>query len=351
MDRFDNYIKKNILDISYIPGLPNSRNGISGYINFQISFDNFDKFLREIKTIDTTKPIKCIIYDEGIITTDREFLTRYNFLKQIMNMNFLEIRFRLSDSTFPVYNAIMDKLNWKHDDKTFLEMALDRCPTEIKDLRLEQARGKILLPEEKLLWQSDYVLRQLDGKVDRSVLEDTDKLKYVVRHYVDSLERQYDFSKLTSFDKVYLAYHFIKDPDKLNIRFAYEQTTRDINGVQRLNRSESNFESKPYGTYIRRRGVCEGQARLMRVLLNNWDIELDATTINGHTLQGESHAWVGINIHGKLYYCCLTKGGLMQPMSYLPNTDELYPKVYPTSSLNMAQLARVEKHIKSLKRK
>ena len=39
-----------------------------------------------------------------------------------MNMNFLEIRFRLSDSTFPVYNAIMDKLNWKHDEITFLDI-------------------------------------------------------------------------------------------------------------------------------------------------------------------------------------------------------------------------------------
>lgn len=350
MDRFDSVIKRNVLEILNVPSLPRSINQ-TGYISFQISFDNFDKFLREIKTIDTTKPIKCIIYDEKIVTTDREFLTRYNFLKQIMNMNFLEIRFRLSDSTFPVYNAIMDKLNWKHDDKTFLEMVLDRCPTEIKDLRLEQARGKILLPEEKLLWQSDYVLRQLDGKVDKNVLEDTDKLKYVVRHYVDSLERQYDFSKLTSFDKVYLAYHFIKDTDKLNIRFAYEQTTRDINGVQHLNRSESNFESKPYGTYIRRRGVCEGQARLMRILLNNWDIELDATTINGHTLHGEPHTWVGINIHDKLYYCCLTRGGFMQPMTYIPNNDEYYPIVYPNNSLTKSQIADIEHHVKSLRRR
>lgn len=350
MDRFDSVIKRNVLEISNVPSLPRSVNK-TGYINFQISFDNFDKFIREIKTIDTKKPINCIIYDEGIITNDREFLTRYNFLKQIMNMNFLEVRFKLSDSTFPVYNAIMDKLNWKHDDKTFLEMTLDRCPTEIKDLRLEQARGKILLPEEKLLWQSDYVLRELDGKVDSSVLDDTDKLKYVVRHYVDSLERQYDFSKLTSFDKAYLAYHFIKDPDKLNIRFAYEQTRRDINGVQHLNRSESNFESKPYGTYMRRRGVCEGQARLMRVLLNNWDIELDVTTIDGHTLHGEPHTWVGINIHDKLYYCCLTMGGFMQLMSYIPNNDEYYPLVYPNCSLTKNQIADIEHHVRSLRRR
>lgn len=351
MDRFDSVIKRNVLKISNVSPLP--RSGVeTGYINFQISFDNFDKFLREIKTIDTTKPINCIIFDEGIVTNDREFLTRYNFLKRIMNMNFLEVRFKLSDSTFPVYNAIMDKLNWKHDDKTFLEMTLDRCPTEIKDLRLEQARGKILLPEEKLLWQSDYVLRKLDGKVDRSVLDDTDKLKYVVRHYVDSLERQYDFSKLTSFDKVYLAYRYIKHI--LGIEFANECQQKGIDGKTYLKPAPDNFQSKPYGTYIRRRGVCEGQARLMSILLNNWDIELDATTISGKTgprsIDGP-HAWVGINIHNKLYYCCTTMGRFMSTVPYIINEDEIYPKIYEESSLTPEQVKNIEEHVRSLRRR
>lgn len=41
----------------------------------------------------------------------------------------------------------MYRLNWKHDNVSFLEITVDRYPTEIKDLRLERAKGKLLLPE------------------------------------------------------------------------------------------------------------------------------------------------------------------------------------------------------------
>lgn len=348
MDRYLKVIEKGILRIDNAPSMP--RGKVQGYTNFQISSDMFATFLREIKQINSSMPIICTIYDEGVVENDNEFWLRYNFIKQIKSMNFLQVEFKLSDSTFPAYNAIMDKLNWQHDEKTFLYMTVDRHPTKIKDLRLLQARGKILLPEEKLLWESDYVLSSLNGKIKPEVLEDTDKLKYVVRHYVDGIERHYDASKLTSFDKVYLAYHHIKDQDKLNIQFAHEQTQRDIDGVQRLKRSATGWESKPYGTYIKRRGVCEGQARLMRVLLNNWDMQMDAVTIDGKTKKQESHTWVGINIHNKLYYCCLTRGGLLQPMPYIPDSSEYYPKIYPSSSLSREQIADVERHVKSLKK-
>ncbi len=348
MDRYSNVIKQGILRAADAPAMP--RGKTQGHTSFQISYDMFPSFLREIKQINSSMPIKCIIYDESIIENDNDFKLRYDFIKQIRNMNFLQVEFKLSDSTFPVYNAIMDRLNWQHDDKTLLYMTVDRQPTKIKDLRLLQARGKILLPEEKLLWESDYVLSSLSGKIQPEVLEDTDKLKYVVRHYVDGIERHYDASKLTSFDKVYLAYHYIKDSDKLNIQFASEQTQRDIDGVQRIKRSTTGWESKPYGTYIRRRGVCEGQARLMRVLLNNWDMQMDAVTISGKTNRQESHTWVGINIHNKLYYCCLTRGGLLQPMPYTVVPSEYYPKIYPCSSLSSEQIASVERHVKSLKK-
>lgn len=350
MDRFDNFIKKNILKISRVPGLPNSRNGNSGYIDFQISFDNFTKYLHEIKSISSDIPIQCTIYDETILSDSSDLLLRTHFLKEINKLNFGIIRFKLSESTLPIYNSIMDKINWGHDNCTFLEMTVDRKPTEIKQLNLSQARGKILLPEEKLLWVDDYTLQDLQGKVDAKVLKDTDNLKYVVRHFVDDIAKKYDFDKLTSFDKVYLAYHYIKDRDKLNIQFANECTTYS-DGVQRRRDSAYHWESTPYETFVRRRGICEGQSRLMRVLLNNWDMELDATTIHGQTRNGGPHEWVGINIHGKLYYCCLTMGGLMQPMSYIPSDSELYPKIYPTASLNREQLVNIEHHVKSLRRK
>lgn len=347
MDRYDKVIRKNVLSIQSIPALP--RSSESGYLSFKISFDNFSKYLSEIKTINTSLPISCVIYDESIISSDNDVLLRFKFLRSIQNLNFKKVEFKLSESTFPLYNTIMDRINWNHDDVSFLEMTVDRYPIEIKDLRLERAKGKILLPEEKLLWQSDYVLKRLKDRIDPKVLADTDNLKFVVRHYVDRLERHYDFEKLTDFDKVYLTYHYIVDRDKLNIGFAYEQTAIGLDGKQRLVHSEDDWQSKPYGTYIRRRGVCEGQARLFRVLLNNWDMQVDAVTLSGMSTMGP-HCWVGTVIDGKLYCHCTTQAKLFSATRFIPDDTEYYPQIYLTSSLSNDDKLKIERHVKALKR-
>ena len=347
MDRYDKVIRKNELTIRSVPAVP--RSNLGGYLSFEISFDNFSKYLNEIKTINTSLPIRCIIYDEGIISSNYDVQLRLNFLKSIQRLNFGKIEFKLSESTFPLYNTIMDRINWSHDDVSFLEMTVDRYPTKIKDLRLERAKGKILLPEEKLLWQSDYVLERLKDKIDPKVLADTDKLKFAIRHYVDQLERHYDFERLTDFDKVLLTYHFIKDRDKLNIEFAGEQTMIGLDGQQHLVASEENWESKPYSTYIRRRGVCEGQARLFRVLLNNWDMQVDAVTLSGKSPLGP-HCWLGTVIDGKLYYHCTTQRKLFDAPRFIPDNTEYYPQIYLTSSLSSEDKLKIERHIKTLKR-
>lgn len=347
MDRYDKVIRKNVLTIRSVPGM--ERSNLGAFLSFKISFDNFSKYLNEIKTINTSLPIRCIIYDEGIISSNYDVQLRLNFLKSIQKLNFEEIEFKLSESTLPLYNTIMDRINWNHDDVSFLEMTVDRYPTEIKDLRLERAKGKILLPEEKLLWQSDYVLERLKDRIDPKVLADTDKLKFVIRHYVDQLERHYDFERLTDFDKVFLTYHFIRDRDKLNIEFAGEQTMIGLDGQQHLVPSEEKWESKPYGTYIRRRGVCEGQAKLFRVLLNNWDMQVDAVTLSGKSPLGP-HCWLGTVIDGKLYYHCTTQWKLFDAPRFIPNNTEYYPQIYLTSSLSSEDKLKIERHIRTLKR-
>lgn len=347
MDRYNKVIRKNVLTIQNAAGSP--RSNLGAFLSFKISFDNFSKYLNEIKTINTSLPIRCIIYDEGIISSNYDVQLRLNFLKSIQKLNFEKIEFKLSESTLPLYNTIMDRINWNHDDVSFLEMTVDRYPTEVKDLRLERAKGKILLPEEKLLWQSDYVLERLKDRVDSKVLADTDKLKFVIRHYVDQLERHYDFERLTDFDKVFLTYHFIKDRDKLNIEFAGEQTMIGLDGQQHLVPSEEKWESKPYGTYIRRRGVCEGQAKLFRVLLNNWDMQVDAVTLSGKSPLGP-HCWLGTVIDGKLYYHCTTQWKLFDAPRFIPDNTEYYPQIYLTSSLSSEDKLKIERHIRTLKR-
>lgn len=359
MDRFNNVIRKNILNIQVIKGIPLRREKrqqnvtplpARDYLYFAISFDNFAKYLSEIQyNIDCHIPIECVIYDEGIISCDNDVLLRLSFLKSIKNLNFRKIEFNLSESTFPLYNKIMDRINWKHNNVSYLKMTVDRYPTEIKDLCLEKAKGKIILPEEILLWQSDYVLNQLGSKVESKVLKDTDNLKYVIRHYVDSLERKYDFDRLTDFDKVWLTYHFINDPDKLDIEFAREMTFYGKDGLQHLRPSEEHWESKPYGTYIRRRGVCEGQARLFRTLLNNWDMKVDAVTINGSCPIGP-HVWLGVVINDKLYYCCTTQFKLFDETNFVPYSKEYYPQVYSIASLSPVEKMNIERHIRTLKK-
>ena len=190
MDKYNHIINKGILDIRVIAPLPPRHNGIQSSIPplpprqevyFKISFDNFAKYLSEIRNVSIHSiPVIATIYDEGIISCDEDVSLRLAFLKSIQNLKIKEIKFKLSESTFPLYNTIMDRINWKHDNVSFLEMTVDRYPNEVKDLRLEKARGKILLPEEKLLWQSDYTLCRLKDRIKPKVLEDTDKLKYVV---------------------------------------------------------------------------------------------------------------------------------------------------------------------------
>ena len=198
----------------------------------------------------------------------------------------------------------------------------------------------------------NFVLNKIKDRVDPNVLEDTNKLKYVVRHYVNGLERHYDVDKLTDFDKVWLTYHFILDRDKLNIKFADDQAFYGNDGQQHLLRSEENWESKPYGTYIRRRGVCEGQARLFRILTNNWDMKIDAITLGGMSAFGP-HCWLGTVIDDKLYYCCTTQHLLFDDAvrrGFVPDNSEYYPKIYEVSSLSTEDKRKIEGHIKSLKK-
>ena len=86
-------------------------------------------------------------------------------------LNFKKISFRLSDSTMPIYNAIMEKIGWKHTDKTELFMSIDRNPKERKDLRLQSAQGKIMMPEESLIWVPATIIHKLEGKVAEETLK------------------------------------------------------------------------------------------------------------------------------------------------------------------------------------
>lgn len=350
-DRFEKAVHKNEYRIDRVPPIPGKQAG--GYINIQISFDNFQRFLNEVGKINTNLPIKCTIYDEGLITSRYDLSLRYNFLERLNGIRFADIRFNLSDATLPVYNTFMTELGWRHKDATSLKMTIDRNPLAVKDLRLLDAKGLLLLKEENLVLQEDHVLANLTGKVKPTNLSDAQKLKSAIKRFGETLDRCYYSSFLTDYDKAYLAYHYLFDRDQLGITFATEQTYRDINGVQRLKSSKDQWESKPYGTYAHRRGVCEGQARLMSILLNNREIKVPSTPINGHIPSGEIHTWTGFVIDDKLYQCCTTMRGIFSDLDragYTPTPDEVYPKVFKHASLTKPEIDKIAAHVKQLKR-
>ncbi len=350
MDRYKKIVK--VDKFSLITRTPLPRSNKPKYLSLELSFDNYSKFLSQILGKETQLPLlETEFYDEDIISTDEEFYLRYNFLKVINELNFISVTFNLSDSTLPAYNAIMKKIGWKHKEITKLKMTLDRNPVPLvrRNLRLESAQGKLLIPEEKLLWCSPATLSQLNGKVDDRVLKDAIKLKDIVFQYYSRLNQIYRFEQFTEFDKVWLAYDFIKR----HIKFAGE-ATRVIDGREvRYNPNGINdWVSQPLGTYEHKRGICEGQARLFQVLLNNPYIKSDTVVINGECSLG-SHTWAGTVIDDKLYQTCLTMGGVfkdLEKMRYIPDNKEIYPQIYPTATLNDYEINKIQAHVRSLKK-
>lgn len=346
MDRFSKVITTNVMNIKAELPVPNRPE----YSRLDISFDKFNEFINRYLSRNIRLPLlQATIYDEDDITSQEEFNLRYHFLRKINELNFKNISFILSDSTMPIYNAIMERIGWKHADKTELFMSIDRNPKERKDLRLQSAQGKIMMPEESLIWVPATIIHKLEGKVDEETLKKAIELKEIVLQYYLRLNSLYHIEDFTEFDKIWLAYDFIKR----HISFAKE-ATRYENGRQVLYNPNNRYDfvSEPLGTYQHKRGVCEGQARFMQALLNNQYIRSDTVAINGECPLG-NHVWVGSVVDNRLYQTCVTQAGPFKDLDtkgYVPDVSEVYPRIYETSSLSNQELMQVQSHIRRLRR-
>lgn len=371
-DLFGDFVTKN----TYVynkPLPPRIGEAYEPYKEIGLSFDKFGTFLTEIKERPILVPISITIYDEGQNINESDNLRRIHLLKALNDLNIKNALFILSDSTLPVYNEVMSVINWHHSDKTSLKMKIDRNPALIsgRDLKLEKAKGTLIMSEEQLYWQPDFVLSKLLGKVDERVLRDTDLLRTFVRDFYEGVEKTYygvekayHGNRLTDFDKLWIAYNFVRR----NIGYAGECTSMDNNGNTILKPSDTGFdprwESRPCGTLEHGRGVCSGQARLLRVLLNNYFMGLDSTTISGtlRTIRRwpnrdkeELHEWGGTVIEGKLYQYCTTTGKFLitlntEDRKYIPDINEIYPKVYPIGTKDDKEVERIKTHVKCLRR-
>jgi FAD:protein FMN transferase len=206
-------------------------------------------------------------------------------------------------------------------------------------------------PDIEAIW---YVDKDIESKLKQiqeleETLKKAIKLKEIVFQYYARLNSLYHTEDFTEFDKIWLAYDFIKR----HISFANE-ATRYENGRQVLYNPNNRYDfvSEPLGTYQHKKGVCEGQARFMQALLNNQYFKSDTVAINGVCPLG-NHVWVGSVVNNQLYQTCLTMAGPFKDLGikgYVPDVSEVYPKIYGTSSLSNQELMQIQSHIKRLRK-
>ncbi|MBR3211187.1 MAG: hypothetical protein IKF71_04550 [Bacilli bacterium] len=369
MDRYQKYVHTGLctIDKTPLPGRRVETGGILGTIftpssyYIQISFDRFMECMQKGLFKNLPNILHFRIYDEVKIQTREECLIRFQFLKYLKQFPNATYEFFLSDSSMPAYISFMNSMNWDQENKTTYYMSIDRNPITEKRIPLEQARGKIEIPEEKLLWFPDKTLRLLPGKVEHEVLTDTMKLKRFIHEYMNKLDHTYRIDCLNDFDKAYITYHYLFDKlyalniaiTPINITYATSQTFRDAWGTQRLKPSKTRWESKPAGTLEHKKGVCKGQARLLNSVLCSPEIRIPADKISGVIPSGEHHCWSHMVIDHHILQCCTTLRGLFKNLDaagYKPNEGQIYTDLYPHAHLSDQEIEKIKMKIKKCRK-
>jgi len=327
-DLYEKYVKKNVFSIRKI-GLNeplvivNNLSRPRHLIEIKVSSDNFGVLLEQIGKISNEYFLIFYIYDEGLLT-QKDIPSRIEILKKLNELNIYDLKFYLSDDAFGIYDSIFSQLDWKHSSKTTGFLSLDRNRKKEKDnLHLENFKGNLLaFDEERLVHLSPVTLNRLRGKVPAKIIDDSLELKKIIKEFYIELNRDYEFESLNDFEKSLLAYEWVKN----RISFASEYVCVE-DGRQALKLNYPTSIREPLGTFKTKKGVCEGQARLISVLLNNSLLNVDSHPINGDTLLGP-HAWVGVNIQNRIYNICPTIFGpfkSLEEMHYTLDAEEIFP--------------------------
>ena len=242
----------------------------------------------------------------------------------------------------------MNNNNWKHEQITSISITLDRSINDkkIHKLKLDHALGRLNLPEETLIWLPENDLKKIEEKLDYKLFEETLKLKQIIVFVQNYLEETYQTKYLTDYDKTLLIYRLIN----MYIRLPWKYINV-INNTFNIITPFPKHLSEPWNTWENREGLFEGRARLLTILLNNPEININASTIYGTS----NNAWTGIVIDNKLYDCPTIIPGPfvnLQDYGYIINNPnkQIYPSIYEHSYLSEKDIKRIEKHIKKLKK-
>ena len=345
-DKFNRFVSKNIYKFEEITLSDNN------IIKLEVSRDNFENLLNILNNTVINTEIEVIIYDEGIIKDQNDIILTKSLLESLNRIHLKNIKLILSDSTLPIYNHLMNIINWHHSSKTIITMKIFRnLEKEEKKWNLEQAQGIIEIPEEELIWVQKNELVNLENKIDKKILSDAIKLKEMLSWFENFMNETYFADEMDDFDKVYAIYKFVKT--QIRLPFKYINV---INGIDEQKENYPTYLTEPYSTFINKEGIDLGQSRLMTILLNNTFIKTDATTITGKTKQGINN-WVGIAIDDKLYHCCMIDKGPFKNLSKIGykiekkiETRQIYPTIYKNAFLSEQEIKKIERKSRKLKR-
>ena len=334
MDRFEKGIIKNIK--SKTKGLPGHGD------MYKISYDMFYSFNPgELLGVEDIT-----IYDEDSIID----LSKQSLIYRIMNLinnckSIKQLNLNLSNATLYEYIEAINRIQLRSDLKIDFYRTINRNPLykgEVKS-NLDKCKGRLHIYPEDLIMESDVVLRKLNSIVDDEVLYETDKLKDVVRNVMDYLGSKYDTLKMHPLGKTALVYNYVTN----SIRFPNNPTESNGCGGAIVINSE---HSRAYPTFINKEGVCEGQARLTKALLNNYDMNIETVVLNGHS-GSIGHAWIGVINKDVLYQVCLTGRKLYTRNGYILNDNQLYPTCFPMRYLDENMSQKIKEEVKLYRRR
>jgi hypothetical protein len=339
MDRFENAVRKGVFgDKLNLPGLK----------TFDISYDMFNLLRRE--NLIGVKTVK--IYDE-----DCSFdIPKMNRVYQVINMindnkSIKKLELELSDTSLYEYIRLMSNISMRNDLQIDFYRTINRNPLYKGDVKsnLDKCKGKLCIKPEDLMMESDIILRRLNGIVDPIVLSDTDKLKDIVREMMNGINARWDIEKMPTLEKVSLVYDIITK----NIRYPDSSNFRD-NGIGgytiKDEYQDSGIFSRAYTTIVNQEGVCEGQARLGKALLNNYDMNVECSVLTGKS-GPNAHAWLGIVDREKLYQVCFTGYNLFRKNNYVLDSFSVYPKCFPIEFLERSEVDNIKERVKLYKRR
>ena len=323
------------------------------HLKLELSGDYIGTFCYLLKNQSINQEIVATIYDEEYICNEYTNKQRKQLIKKLNTLPIKQIRFILSNETLPIYNELMLKENWQHKNKTTITMTLDYEPKnqEIRVWNLKDACGKLEIPSEKLVWVPDYELQRINDRIDKDVLEETFLLKIMIEKLFKYLEINYNIEQMNEFEKTILLYQILKEERKNSV-IGIDK----IDGKLTLIKQYPEYISKIYELLDSNLDIAR-KAKIVATLLNNPFMKVNATTIHGK-LNQQNNSWIGTEIDSSFYQSSLLMDlpfQNLEEMGYVIDQSEsnrqIYPSIYTHEYLTEPEIKKIQKHIKSLKRK